>query len=463
MNTTVRVDSQRALLAPHALLPGGWARDVLLVWDESGRLTGVTPGASGMAGVRRAAGVVVPGMPNLHSHAFQRAFAGLTEYRGSSDDSFWSWRDHMYRFAAALTPDALEDIATHLYIEMLRSGYTSVCEFHYVHHDPDGRPYADPAEMALRIVAAAQRAGIGLTLLPVLYQSSGFGAKPPLAQQRRFIHGVEGLLNVVDRLAGTGVRIGVAPHSLRAVPAEALRDVVEGLHAMDPQAPVHIHIAEQQREVDDCLAFCGQRPVQHLLAQTGVDARWCLVHATHMNDAESIAVAGSGATVGLCPSTEANLGDGIFAGPRYLAAGGSWGIGSDSHATVNVAEELRLFEYTQRLALQRRNVLAADQAPDVAQRLWLAAVAGGARASARNIAGLVAAERADFVVLASDTLQGLSAEQTLASHVFTSHGQDAVHEVWVGGRCRVQDGHHVAGDEACRRFVAARTLLLQQA
>ena len=461
MSSLPRLDSQRALLAPHALLPTGWARDVLLVWVVAGQLSGVTPGAAGMAGVRQAAGVVVPGMPNLHSHAFQRTFAGLTEYRGTSDDSFWSWRDHMYRFAAALTPDALEDIATHLYIEMLRAGYTSVCEFHYVHHDRQGQPYADPAEMALRIVAAAQRAGIGLTLLPVLYQSSGFGAAPPLPQQRRFIHSVDGLLRLVERLHDSSARIGVAPHSLRAVPGEALRDLVDGLHAMDPAAPVHIHIAEQQREVDDCLAFSGRRPVQLLLEQVDVDARWCLVHATHMDDAESLAVARSGATVGLCPSTEANLGDGIFAAPRYHDAGGSWGIGSDSHATLDACEELRLLEYSQRLALQRRNVLASTTQPDVAHGLWLAAVAGGARASARRVAGLAAGERADFLVLASECTEGLPPQQVLASQLFAAHPGDALREVWVGGRCRVKDGVHAAAGEACSRFVAARKLMLQ--
>jgi formimidoylglutamate deiminase len=463
MSTPPRIDSPRALLAPHALLPTGWERDVLLVWDEAGQLSGVTPGATGMAGVPRAAGVVVPGMPNLHSHAFQRAFAGLTEYRASSDDSFWSWREHMYRFAAALTPQALEDIATHLYIEMLRAGYTSVCEFHYVHHDASGQPYTDPAEMAHRIVAAAQRAGIGLTLLPVLYQASGFGGAAPLAQQRRFIHSVDGLLGLVERLHATGVRIGVAPHSLRAVPPAALQEVVDGLHAMDPAAPVHIHVAEQQREVDDSLAFNAQRPVRALLAQAEVDARWCLVHATHIDADESLAVARSGATIGLCPSTEANLGDGIFAAQRYLDAGGFWGIGSDSHATVNVAEELRLLEYGQRLALQRRNMLASAAEPAVARRLWLGAVAGGARASARRIAGLMAGERADFVVLANPATEGLTPDQRLASHVFAAHPGGALHEVWVGGRCRVRHGMHAAADEACRRFVAARTLLLQQA
>jgi formimidoylglutamate deiminase len=299
-------------------------------------------------------------------------------------------------------------------------------------------------------------------LLPVLYQASGFGGAAPLAQQRRFIHSVDGLLGLVERLHATGVRTGVAPHSLRAVPGAALRDVVDGLHAMDPAAPVHIHIAEQRREVDDSLAFNGWRPVQALLAQAEVDARWCLVHATHIDADESLAVARSGATVGLCPSTEANLGDGIFDAPRHLDAGGFWGIGSDSQASVSVAGELCLLEYGQRLALQRRNVLASAAEPDVAQRLWLAAVAGGARASARRIAGLAAGERADFVVLADPATEGLTPAQRLASHVFAAHPGGALHEVWVGGRCRVHDGVHAAADEALRRFVAARTLLLRE-
>jgi len=458
------VDSQQALFAPHALLPGGWARDVLLVWDASGSLTGVTPGAAGIAGVRRARGTVVPGMPNLHSHAFQRAFAGLAEYRGEAADSFWTWRERMYRFAAAMTPDALEDIATHLYIEMLRAGYTSVCEFHYVHHDPQGQVYADAAEMSLRLVAAAGRAGIGLTLLPVLYQAGGFGGAAPLQQQRRFTNSADGLLRIVERLRATGARIGIAPHSLRAVAPEALAEIVAGTHAMDPQAPVHIHIAEQQREVDDCVAWCGQRPVQWLLDHADVDERWCLVHATHIDADESRSLAHTGATVGLCPSTEANLGDGVFAAPAYVDAGGHWGIGSDSHASVDVAEELRLLEYTQRLALQQRNVLASPAHAGVAESLWLSAVAGGARASGRRTGGLQAGQRADFLVLPDDgVFDGLTPAQQLASHVFASHPDKPRLESWTGGQCRLKDGRHVLESEARARFVKARSQLLREA
>ena len=464
MNASAAVDPRRALLAPHALLPSGWAQDVLLSWDEQGILTSVAVDAQGADGVARSAGIVVPGMPNLHSHAFQRAFAGLTEMRGASDDSFWSWRELMYRFAAALTPDGLEDIATQLYIEMLRAGYTSVCEFHYLHHDPNGRPYAEPAEMALRLASAAQRAGIGLTLLPVLYQASGFGAAPPWPQQQRFVSSVDALLAIVQRLRAQGVRAGVAPHSLRAVAPAALQELVQGLHAIDPGAPVHIHVAEQQREVDDCIAWSGQRPVQWLLAHANVDARWCLVHATHMSDDESRALAASGAVAGLCPSTEANLGDGVFDAPAYVGAGGHWGIGSDSHATLGVAEELRLLEYTQRLALRQRNVLATPSRPQVAENLWLSAVDGGARASGVAIAGLSVGQSAEFVVLdVQRALQGLAPPQLLASHVFASHPDNALRQVWVGGRCRVADGIHALGAQARERFVAARTRLLRDA
>lgn len=462
--STPRIDTRHALIAPHALLEQGWARDVLLVWNADGTLVGVTPDAAGIRGVEHATGVILPGMPNLHSHAFQRAFAGLTEYQANPVDSFWSWRDRMYRFCAALTPQLLEDIATHLYVEMLCAGYTSVCEFHYVHHDPQGKPYADPAEMALRISAAARRAGIGLTLLPVLYQASGFGGTPPLEAQRRFITEVDTLLRMVERLRSSEATVGIAPHSLRAVSPDALARAVQGLHAMDARAPVHIHIAEQQREVDDCIGWSGQRPVQWLFDHAPVDERWCLVHATHVDANELKAMARSRAVAGLCPSTEANLGDGIFAAAAHADAQGRWGIGSDSHACVDAAEELRLLEYSQRLALQRRNVLASATTPDVAQNLWMSAVQGGAQASARPIAGLAVGQRADFIVLdASGCMQGLSPAQMLASHVFARHAQNQVREVWVGGRRRVCEGQHEIGDAARSAFVAARSTLLAQA
>jgi len=456
----------QTLFARDALLPGGWARDVLLRWNDAGVLTQVDVAQPRPAGIAEAAGPLIPGMPNLHSHAFQRAFAGLTEHRAEAHDSFWSWRTLMYRFAARLGPQQMEAIATWLYAEMLEAGYTSVCEFQYVHHDRDGRAYADDAALSLALLRAAQATGIGLTLLPVLYQTSGFGGQPPNEGQRRFIRSTDSMLRLLDTLKpacdAQGARLGLAPHSLRAVPPQALRDALAGLDALDASAPVHIHIAEQTAEVDACLAWSGQRPVAWLLDHAPVDARWCLVHATHMDADEYARGAASGAVAGLCPSTEANLGDGLFDFGRWRAHGGAWGIGSDSHACVNAAEEIMLLEYGQRLATRQRNVGADAAQHHVATALMLAAVRGGAQAAGRRTAGLQPGEQADFVVLdaAHVALQGLCASDMLSSHVFASHRSSAIDAVWVAGRLRVQAGRHALHAQASAQFVAARRQLL---
>ncbi|HEY8026930.1 MAG TPA: formimidoylglutamate deiminase, partial [Burkholderiaceae bacterium] len=306
----------RRVLAKQALLPDGWGANVMLEWDEQGCFTSVSPDFSQTHDGENAE-LVIPGMVNLHSHAFQRAMSGLTEYRANPVDSFWSWRTLMYRFAHKLTPPVLQAVARRLYVEMLQAGYTSVCEFHYLHHDAGGKPYANRAETSACLIAAAEEAGIGLTLLPVMYQYSGFGSKPPLDNQARFINSPDWILKLLQELQTahpkhTGLRYGVAPHSLRAVASDSLRALLAGLKHFDGSAPVHIHIAEQTQEVEDSVAFCGARPVEWLLDNFDVDQRWCLVHATHMTEAETIALAQSGAIAGICPSTEANLGDGIF-------------------------------------------------------------------------------------------------------------------------------------------------------
>ncbi|AMM24632.1 formimidoylglutamate deiminase [Variovorax sp. PAMC 28711] len=456
----------RSLFAADALLPNGWAKNVALAWDGAGRLVQLEVGAAPAAGAPTAAGPLIPGMPNLHSHAFQRAIAGLTEYRGEAQDSFWSWRTLMYRFASRLGPEQLEAIALGLYVEMLEAGYTSVCEFHYVHHDADGRPYADDATLALALMRAARHAGIGLTLLPVLYQTSGFGGLPPNDGQRRFIRSTDSMLRLLERLKplcdAQGARLGLAPHSLRAVPPDGLREALAGLHAMDPTAPVHVHIAEQTKEVDDCVAWSGQRPVAWLLDHAPVDARWCLVHATHLDAGEYRRAAASGAVAGLCPTTEANLGDGIFDLPAWRVAGGAWGIGSDSHVCVNAAEELLMLEYSQRLGTRQRNVAADADRPHVATAMTLAAVQGGAQAAGRAIGGLAVGQQADFVVLdATHTaLAGLPAHDMLSSHVFASHRTSAIDAVWVAGQPRTAAGRHLFHDSAAAGFVAARRQLL---
>ncbi len=459
---------RRRLHAADALLPTGWARDVLLEWDADGTFVAVTPDGPRPEGVAAANGPVLPGMPNLHSHAFQRAFAGLTEFRGAGADSFWSWRDLMYRVANRITPDALDAIATWLYVEMLEAGYTSVCEFHYLHNDVDGRPYADAATLARVLLHAADGVGLGMTMLPVLYQQGGFGGVTPADGQRRFLKTTSSLLALIDTLraaAPTDARVGLALHSLRAVTPAALLEVVDGITAVDAAAPIHIHVAEQQREVDDCLAWSGQRPVEWLLDHAPVDGRWCLVHATHMTAAEARRAAATGAVAGLCPTTEANLGDGIFDLPRWVGSGGPpvgrWGIGSDSHVTVDPAEELRLLEYSQRLATERRNVgVSADHA-QAGTALMLAAVAGAAAASGRPIAGLAQGQRADFVVLdrTHPLIAGLPAPAALDVHVFASSRGSAIDGVHVGASWPVRNGRHRLRTAAAQAFVSARSAL----
>jgi formimidoylglutamate deiminase len=459
----------QSLFAEHAYLPDGWRRNVLLEWNAEGTLTAVTPDSSAATlGVAYAAGPVMPGMPNLHSHAFQRAMAGLTEYRANATDTFWSWRDLMYRFAARISPEGLAAIAQWLYIEMLKAGYTSVCEFHYVHHTPDGGPYLNSAELAERVVDAAKRTGIGMTMLPVLYQYSGFGARAPRADQQRFINSPDALLDLLDRLRSArgedaSLRYGVAPHSLRAVSADSLHALLGGLDRMLPGAPVHIHIAEQTAEVDACLETEGARPVRWLLDRFDVDARWCLVHATHVDADETAALAKSGAVAGLCLTTEANLGDGIFPAQEYLDAKGRFGIGSDSHIGVDWRSELRLLEYGQRLSRRQRNVLASSDATHVADRLYAAALEGGARATGRAVGALQVGHRADWLVLDAD--HSAIAEQALGAWlsgvVFCEHGETPVRDVYAGGEKVVDNRRHRDEERAYAKYRVALADLLK--
>ncbi|PXB78826.1 formimidoylglutamate deiminase, partial [Pseudomonas aeruginosa] len=388
-----------AIFAERALLPEGWARNVRFEISADGVLAGIRPDANA-DGAERLGGAVLPGMPNLHSHAFQRAMAGLAEVAGNPNDSFWTWRELMYRMVARLSPEQIEVIACQLYIEMLKAGYTAVAEFHYVHHDLDGRSYADPAELSLRISRAASAAGIGLTLLPVLYSHAGFGGQPASEGQRRFINGSEAYLELLQRLRApleaAGHSLGLCFHSLRAVTPQQIATVLAAGH---DDLPVHIHIAEQQKEVDDCQAWSGRRPLQWLYENVAVDQRWCLVHATHADPAEVAAMARSGAVAGLCLSTEANLGDGIFPATDFLAQGGRLGIGSDSHVSLSVVEELRWLEYGQRLRDRKRNRLYRDDQPMIGRTLYDAALAGGAQALGQPIGSLAVGRRADLLVL----------------------------------------------------------------
>jgi formimidoylglutamate deiminase len=437
------------LLAPLALLPHGWEENVRIECDASGCFTsaGAVTG-EGAASARRLQGPVIPGMANLHSHAFQRAMAGLGERRSGEADSFWTWRETMYRLVSLLRPEDMEAIAAQLFVELLESGYTAVAEFHYLHHGKDGQAYATLTETSRRIIAASKRAGIRLTHLPALYMQAGFGGKPLSAEQKRFGNSVEQFTRLMDELhteyaRDPTVRIGLALHSLRAVDLAAMRRVTEHWSTLDNGAPIHLHVAEQTREVDECLAFYGSRPVQWLFDNAAVDERWCLVHATHMVDAEVGAVAASGAVAGLCPTTEANLGDGIFPAAAFVERGGRFGIGSDSQVSLSPMEELRLLEYGQRLVSRRRAVLASGEQPSTGRNLYQSAARGGAQALGIVAGELSPGARADFVVLDAESpgLYGRQGDALLDALLF-SDSRNAIKSVWVGGREVVCDGTH---------------------
>jgi formimidoylglutamate deiminase len=442
-----------------ALLADGWARDVRFTIAD-GMIARVDTDVARQSG-ETAHGSCLPGLPNLHSHAFQRAMAGLTETRGPTGDSFWTWRELMYRFVDRLGPEEVQAIAALAYMEMLETGSTRVGEFHYLHHDKDGSPYADPAEMTARIAAAAEETGIGLTLLPVFYAHAGFGGVAPGEGQRRFIHDVDGYGRLIEasRAALASLPdavVGIAPHSLRAVTGEELTAILPLAGAN----PIHIHIAEQTQEVDDCLAANGARPVRWLMNNAPVDKRWCLVHATHLNAMETERLAKSGAVAGLCPITEANLGDGIFPAHDFLAAGGAFGIGSDSNVLIDAAEELRTVEYAQRLTRRARNVLAKAPGSATGGELFRAAVNGGAQALG-VVGGLRRGRAADFVTLdrAHPAMIGRDGDALLDSWVFAGrHG--AIDGVWRGGRQVVSGGRHHAREAILARYRTALGRLL---
>ncbi len=437
------------LFAESALLAEGWAVNVRLTLDADGAIAAVETGAA-PGDAERLAGPVLPGMPNLHSHAFQRAMAGLTERASPTGDDFWSWREAMYRFLAVLEPEDVQAIAAQLYLDMLKAGYTGVAEFHYLHHGRDGRPYADRAAMSDAVIAAAAEAGIAITLLPALFQTSGFGGAAPTEGQRRFVNSLDEMMALIEatrrrHAADPDVRIGLAHHSLRAVPPDALGAATAGLRALDPTAPIHIHVAEQTREVEQCLAWSGARPVQWLLDRAPVDATWCLVHATHMDETETRRVAASGAIAGLCPTTEANLGDGFFPLLPYLEARGRWGIGSDSHVSLSPIEELRWLEYGQRLRERRRALAPLGKLESTGLVLWQAAVAGGAQALGRRTGMLAPGHRADLLVLdgVAASLYRRERDDLIDSVVFAS-APTVVRDVMVGGRWVIRDHHHSA-------------------
>ena len=437
------------LNAKTALLADGWAQDVEVTID-GGRITGIATGRPAPGSL----GCLLPAPVNLHSHAFQRAMAGMTERRSAEQDSFWTWRQLMYRFLDRLTPDDVQAIAAFVQMEMAEAGYAAVAEFHYLHHAQGGAPYADRAEMSARIAAAAAETGLGLTLLPVLYQQGGCDGRALGAGQLRFGNDADGF-GALWQGAGRALaslpedtRLGVAPHSLRAVS----RDGLDFARDLAPDAPLHLHIAEQAAEVTEVQAAYGARPVEWLLASQPVDSRWCLIHATQMEPQETAALAATGAVAGLCPMTEANLGDGIFDGLRFVAAGGRWGVGSDSNLRISLSEELRLLEYSQRLQHRSRALLAAAER-STGRVLLESAAQGGAQAAGRGAGMIRQGEWADLLALdmTSTDLDGRQSDAILDTWIFA--GDDRmVTEVWSAGRQIVTGGRHKAREVITSRY-----------
>ena len=440
----------------HAWLPEGWARQVRLGVDQ-GRIATVRSGVLPVAG-DTCDGIALPGLCNVHSHGFQRGMAGLSERRSRADDDFWSWREVMYRFLDRLTPDDVAAITAQAYVEMLEGGFTRVGEFHYLHNDVDGRRYGNPADMAQAIVAAAQATRIGLTLLPVFYAHGDFGGAPPAPGQRRFLSGLDDFatLMAASRASLSGdMMIGIAPHSLRAVTPDELRAILP----LAGSGPIHIHAAEQVKEIDTCLAWSGQRPVEWLLDAHDINARWCLIHSTHLTDAECDRLARSGAVAGLCPVTEANLGDGIFPAVRYLEAGGRIGVGTDSNILIDAPSELRALEYSQRLRHRRRVLLTDPAAPSVGEALYRRTISGGAQALGVE-GGLRVGASADILSLdgGHPSLYDGNMDSMIDRWLFAS-GR-AIRTVWRAGHKVVEDGRHIAAEPVRLRFrqVTARLL-----
>lgn len=433
-----------------ALLSEGW-REHVRIHVSGGLISRIERGVDPAPGDERH-GTAIPGLANVHSHGFQRGMAGLAEIRGPQGDNFWTWREVMYRFLDRLDPDDVEAITAEAYLEMLERGFTRVGEFHYLHHDPSGMPYANVGELSSRVVAAAQDTAIGLTLLPVFYAHSNFGGLPPLASQRRFINDIERFAAIVGECCKAvsklkDANVGIAPHSLRAVTPEELENVLP----LSRGGPIHIHASEQTKEVDDCVAWTGARPVEWLLDHANVDEHWCLVHATHMTEREVVRLAESGAVAGLCPVTEANLGDGIFPAESYLRAGGTFGIGTDSNVSIDAAGELRALEYAQRLTQRSRNVLAPAEGTSTGRSLFDAAIAGGAKALGLATAGLLEGASADIVALnASDAaLAGRTGDFVVDSWIFAGAAVDCV---WRHGREVVRQGRHVDRERIQARY-----------
>ena len=455
---------QQTYFIKKALLSQGWAKNVRLGVDDKGLIVSLKTNVSAEQDDHRL-GLVIPGLVNCHSHAFQRAMAGLTEYQVSPTDTFWSWRKTMYRFANLVSPEDLQDIASYLYLEMIKQGYTSVAEFHYVHHQPNGKPYSSVSQLSQSVINAANIAGINLTLLPVLYMNAGFGDQALLDDQKRFGNSVDSYLALHDEATRycsdqSQHSVGMALHSLRAVPARSMTEVISHFKGRVHSCPIHIHIAEQTQEVEQSIKVLGKRPVEWLLDNHDIDKQWCLIHATHMTPKETAEVAKSGATVGICPTTEANLGDGFFPLRQYLDDGGQIAIGSDGNTCTNPIEELRWLEYGQRLLSRTRNVASDDRERHTGTNLYSHCLKGGARSIGQKTGALKLGGRADLIVLDDNSadLANIAADSILDVLIFGT-SQSLIKDVMVNGTWKITNYHHADEERIRNTFISATKAL----
>jgi formimidoylglutamate deiminase len=455
---------QQTYFIKKALLSQGWAKNVRLGVDDKGLIVSLQTNVLAEQDDHRL-GLVIPGLVNCHSHAFQRAMAGLTEYQVSPTDTFWSWRKTMYRFANLVSPEDLQDIASYLYLEMIKQGYTSVAEFHYVHHQPNGKPYSSVSQLSQSVINAANIAGINLTLLPVLYMNAGFGDQALLDDQKRFGNSVDSYLALHDEATRycshqSQHSVGMALHSLRAVPASSMTEVISHFKDRAHSCPIHIHIAEQTQEVEQSIKALGKRPVEWLLDKYDIDKQWCLIHATHMTPKETAQVAKSGATVVICPTTEANLGDGLFPLRQYLDDGGQIAIGSDGNTCTNPMEELRWLEYGQRLLSRTRNVASDDRERHTGTNLYRHCLEGGARSIGQKPGALTLGGRADLIVLDDNSadLANIAADSILDVLIFGT-SQSLIKDVMVNGTWKITHYHHADEERIKNTFISATKAL----
>ena len=457
-------NKEMIIKAKSALLPNGWSDNVYVQIGNQGKISGVSFEAIEKKDAKTInVDFLLPAVANLHSHSFQRAMAGLTEKKGKDgNDSFWTWRDLMYKFLDLLTPEDILSITAFGQMEMLKAGFSSVAEFHYLHHQKNGNPYNSISQMSQSIIEASKETGIGLCLLPVLYERGGCDNRPLTKGQKRFGNNFDQFVKLINEVKihsenTLNCNLGVAAHSLRAVRKESLEQIEKLLNG-----PIHIHAAEQDQEVDEILSAYGQRPVEWLLNNMDINKRWCLIHCTQMTEDETIKLSKSGAVAGLCPVTEANLGDGIFNGLDFFNNNGTFGVGTDSNINISLIEELKMLEYSQRLSTKKRAVLS-DKNRSTGRVLFDKSLFGGSLATQRETGEISIGKTADLISLDHNIidLNERNKDTILDYLVFSSQG-NAINNVWSAGSLVIDNGRHFNQEMITKRYKNTMTSLREK-